>query len=308
MNCTQSLPRLEDYLYQKLAGNDDKQLAAHLEVCGRCAVEYAVLRREQEIYARCELQVAPEFWAGVEARITHESKSKSGRFAFFRNALRLNPVAIVATCVLILASLVGVWRYFETRPAHNLPADRQEVRAGTAITPEYRNDQVAGADREKKNIQIKAPLASTTVNRKSAGVSASRTNTQAIYMQPVPEQRAVILAQRKVAPDLDADTARHIEQAEMLLRSFKNGRMLRHASTLDLSYESGLSRDLLGHNILLRTDAESAGNVALARLLNRLEPFLLDIANLRDNSDRKEIRLVRDSLMKEQIIAALQSF
>jgi Putative zinc-finger len=306
MNCTQSLPLLEDYLYQQLAGNEDEQLAAHLKVCGPCAAEYALLRREQKIYAHCELEVAPEFWAGVEARITHESKSKSGRFAFFLNAFRLSPVASVATCVLVLGSLVAVWRYFETRPAQNMPAEHKDLR---------NEDQVAGTapkeepivDREKKGIAIKTPLALTNGNRKSAGTSASGRDTL-IDREAVPEQRPETLVQRNIAPDLDADTARHIEQAEMLLRSFKNGRVLRHASTLDLSYETGLSKDLLGHNILLRTDAELAGNVALARLLNRLEPFLLDIANLRENSDRKEIRLVRDSLMKEQIIAALQSF
>jgi hypothetical protein len=94
----------------------------------------------------------------------------------------------------------------------------------------------------------------------------------------------------------------------MLLRSFKNSRLSRQSATLDLTYESRLSKDLLAHNALLRRDAELAGDVPLTRLLERFEPFLLDIANLQKNSRPKEIRLVRDNLVKTQIIAALQAF
>jgi len=326
MKCEECLPQLEDYLYCLLNATADKHLAIHLGACDVCAGEYALLRREQEIYTRCELQAGPALWAGVRARIMQEKESRSGRFTLFPalwGGLSLNPVLTVAICCLVLVVLAGLLRYVQLRPVGERattanPQDAQQF--APAQTKQNSNaaqigDAVQRAevlpDRLERNV-TRGGLALRGGNLRGAGISAATRARKMEKAVPGPdaiaEHSPTLPASRTSASDLDADSARHIERAEMLLRSFKNGRLLPEANTLDLEYEKRLSKDLVAHNILLRHDAELSGNVTLARLLDRLEPFLLDIANLRDNSGWQEIRLVREGLAREQIIVALQAF
>jgi hypothetical protein len=323
MNCKESISLLEDYFDRQVDAIADKHLTIHLNACDLCAGEYALLRREQEIYAGCELQVAPEFWNGVRARITQENRSRSGPFATLAvlwSGLRFNPVLTVATCCLILVGLVGVLRYVVNRPA-SAPKTAAQAGQQPNMTPAKQNsntEQVADArqkpealpDHPKRNVQSRSGLALRRVEPGPAGVSqvANDYAPQPAFHADTLGEGPILPSQTTIAADLDADSVRHIERAEMLLRSFKNSRLLRKANTLDLDYERQLSKDLVSRNNLLRRDAELAGNVPLARLLDRLEPFLLEIANLQDNSGRQEIRLVREGLMREQIIAALQTF
>lgn len=328
MNCKECISLLEDYLYRQLNATVGEHLVTHLAACDVCAGEYALLRREQEIYAGCELQVAPEFWNAVRTRITQEEQSRSRKFEVLAGwrGLRFNPILTVATCCLMLVGLAGLLRYVETRSAGQRattaktqvgqPPDMTPIRqnSNTGQVVDARPKPEALLDQSQKNVRSRGGLALRRVNPGRAGVSRVARNYGTKEEQPAPgasvlvEQRPTLSAQNTIASDLDADSVRHIERAEMLLRSFKNSRLLRTANTLDLNYERRLSKDLVGRNILLRRDAELAGDVALARLLDRLEPFLREIANLQDHSGRREIGLVREGLMREQIIAALQTF
>ena len=323
MNCKECISLLEDYRYRRLDATADTHLAIHLRACDGCAGEYALLRREQEIYTQCELQVAPEFWAGVQARISREKDLRAGWLAGLWSGLRLNPALSVAICLLVLSSSVGLLRYVEKPAGQSVTAARPQniQQPGVALTTKpTRAAQVVDdgqkplLDRVEKNARSRGTLALRRPNLRPAGMSSAARDFAKKMENPAPgadvvaEHRPLTPAQKTIASDFDADSARHIERAEMLLLSFKNGRLWPDANTLDINYERRLAKDLVGHNILLRRDAELGGNVALARLLDRLEPFLLDIANLRNKSDREEIRFVREGLMREQIIAALQAF
>ena len=322
MRCNECAPLLEDSLYHKLVATTEKDLAEHLAACDSCAREYALLRREQELYARSELQIRPQFWAGVQARIARENALRAQRFPGLFNVFRIPRVGVAVACLLVAVGSIGLWRYLEVRRGNTIDAQLQNVPPTSVATTnkkaEQRRDVVAltdsrktQVDGQKRDTSSGRLLVAKRINHRSP--SASRAYATKID-KPVPdtdavvEQNQILLAQKGIASDLDADSARHLEQVEMLLRSFKNGRFLRHSNTLDLPYERRLSKDLVVRNVLLRRDAELAGDVPLIRLLDQFEPFLVDIANLRDNSDSKEIRQVRESLTKAQIIAALHSF
>jgi hypothetical protein len=329
MNCKDCISLLEDYLYRQLNATAGEHLATHLAACEVCAGEYALLRREQEIYAGCELQVAPEFWNGVRTRITREKRSRSGKFGVLAglwSGLRFKPALAVAACCLIVVCLAGLLRYIEAPSMSRRATTAQpQLEQQPSVMPAQQNSNTlqvvdAGQNPEavgqhsEKTVQSRVAVAVRRVNPRRADISAaSRDNPKKAEkpgpgVDPLAEQDQILAAQTSLVSDLDADSARHLERAGILLRSFKNGRLLPNANTLDLNYERRISKDLMGRNILLRRDAELAGNVALARLLDRLEPFLLEIANLRDDSARQEVRLVREGLMREQIIAALQTF
>ncbi len=77
---------------------------------------------------------------------------------------------------------------------------------------------------------------------------------------------------------------------------------------LEIGYEKQLSRELLGKNILLRADAQSMGHEEAGKLLARLEPFLLDIANLQEGFYQEQVALIRERMQQEGIISSLRLF
>jgi hypothetical protein len=104
------------------------------------------------------------------------------------------------------------------------------------------------------------------------------------------------------------ELARHVEQAQMLLRSFKNARPSDDGRTINVAYEKSLSRKLLAENSTLQLDAETRYDRDTKQVLDRIEPYLLDIANMRDNPSREEVRSISERIDRKEIIAALQVY
>lgn len=97
--------------------------------------------------------------------------------------------------------------------------------------------------------------------------------------------------------------SRHAEQAQNLLRSFRN------ASTTgadNLSYERERSQELLYQNIVLRREAARGGNSNVESTLTQLEPILLDIANLPDKPASEDVRSIKNRMERKNIVAMLQ--
>ena len=96
---------------------------------------------------------------------------------------------------------------------------------------------------------------------------------------------------------LDVETTKHVEKAQSLFHSVINMPSSNGKTVLDVTYEKRLSRRLFINNTLLSRRAEIQGNWAAGELLSRLEPFLLDIANLPDKASPNKVRLIKE-LMK----------
>ena len=57
---------------------------------------------------------------------------------------------------------------------------------------------------------------------------------------------------------------------------------------------------------MLRREADSAGDVEKATLLESLEPILLDIANLPQRAPGSEVRAIKDRMERQNLVALLQ--
>ncbi|HEY0386001.1 MAG TPA: hypothetical protein VGC64_08310 [Pyrinomonadaceae bacterium] len=101
-------------------------------------------------------------------------------------------------------------------------------------------------------------------------------------------------------------TARHVEQAQLLLRAFRNARFSVQDSASDIADEKARSKKLLFQNIMLRREAATAGNLPIEKLLSRLEPILIDIANLPARPADDDLRSIKDRMQKKNIVAMLQ--
>jgi preprotein translocase subunit SecG len=106
--------------------------------------------------------------------------------------------------------------------------------------------------------------------------------------------------------DTQTLTAQHVEQSELLLRSFRNLRSGSRSTKEDLVYDRRRAQRLFYQNVLLRREADSAGDVELATLLEHLEPILLDIANLPEGAHDSEVRVIKDRLQRQNLVALLQ--
>jgi anti-sigma factor RsiW len=98
---------------------------------------------------------------------------------------------------------------------------------------------------------------------------------------------------------------RHAEQSQLLLRSFRNARSGR-GKTVDVAYERAQAQRLLGRNVILRRDAARRGRVLTEDSLSRLEPVLLDIANLPAKASPEDVRAVNARINEGEFVATLR--
>jgi hypothetical protein len=112
---------------------------------------------------------------------------------------------------------------------------------------------------------------------------------------------------REFLIDTTSKTTRHVEQAQLLLRSFRNSRLARDKrGASDLAYDRQRSQKLLYRNIVLRREAASKGDLPVEKVLSSLEPILIDIANLPDRPARDDVRVIRERMQRKNIVAMLQ--
>ena len=104
---------------------------------------------------------------------------------------------------------------------------------------------------------------------------------------------------------LEAQTSRHLERAQLLLRSVRNAQA---ASGSELQYERSLSRELVIRNRLLRRRAERQEDASAAKVLVQVEPLLLDIANLPDHAAAGDIAALQSLIRTQGIIAELRLY
>jgi len=121
------------------------------------------------------------------------------------------------------------------------------------------------------------------------------------------DDRGVVTTEVRLSDPEDREVAQHVERAQMLLRSIKNARP-DAGETVNLAYEKKNARRLLADNATLQLDAETRGDKETKQVLDRIEPFLLDIANLGDQPSREEVRSLKERMQKNEIIAALQVY
>ena len=123
---------------------------------------------------------------------------------------------------------------------------------------------------------------------------------------PRPGEEFAAAPQNVRSADAQTLTAFHLEKAETLLRAFRNVRLNEPDSSTEINYERKRAQQLVVQNMMLRREADVAGDVQTASLLESLEPILLDIANLPDKPDDDAVRTIRERVERKNIVALLQ--
>lgn len=93
--------------------------------------------------------------------------------------------------------------------------------------------------------------------------------------------------------------AGHLESSERLLVELANAEP---GDSLELSAERAWAQDLLAANRLYRQSARHGGRARLAALLDELEPFLLELAHVPDETSPEEMDALRERIDEQALL------
>ena len=124
--------------------------------------------------------------------------------------------------------------------------------------------------------------------------------------EPKPGEQFAAIPEHPRSADAETMTAIHFEKSETLLRAFRNVRMNEPGAAAEVGYERKRAQQLIVQNMMLRREADAAGDVQISSLLESLEPILIDIANLPNKPDPDAVRVIRERVERKNIVGLLQ--
>ena len=336
--CEKYFGSIEDLIEGDLDSRSAAQAKSHVFDCVECRNEYELLRREKEVLAHYlfEFEPPPDSWTNFQTRLL-EDKEKISDNADFPVELSRRKKRIfvfgfspaLAAAVLLLFFGVGfVWlrnaadeqNVAEIKSEDSRQSQPQLIRANPKSSPEIEaKNVVRGSNIQKNNEPIlkdrslksannslsgRKVLAAETVKIKQKTVYPSVMKKPASETVPNDEPRAAMLKKQ----NLETEIAGQIEKIELLLRSFRNARANEKDAVFDVEYEQRQARKLLETNAALRRDAEAYGVSYAEEVLSRVEPYLLEIANLGSDPAPDKILDIKERVSNQNIIAGLQVY
>ena len=292
MKCEVCSELLEEYLDGELAPGNRERVGVHVIECADCSARFEELTAEQKLFARYdrEIEVPPFLWTRIAEHALSESNAPKRNWFASLFAVRFAGVA----AIVLLAIAVGVV-YLMLRQA--TPKTAVVDRVNPTVNPR--------APIQEQN-RKQAVIFSRGFTRMNAG--KSKRQIRRLTNSDVSDQSDVLSSDLGYLDIDEQETAKHIEQSQILLRSIKNLPVSDNDDEIDVSYDKALSRRLLNENVVLRRDAEMKAKFPTKMLLADLEPFLIDIANLPDHASAEDVRVIKERVQKTEIVAALLDY
>ena len=297
MKCEVCLELLEEYLDGELAAETTEQVDAHLITCSECSDSLAALTAEQKMFARYdrELEVSPFMWTRVAAHTVAEKRPSTSGLLGWLDGMFATPGAVTAAVIVLFALLVLAGLSYSDL---YIPVERDQVQA--TKSPDNPQPQTPKSDDKEKG---------TASQHDSKPASIASLPKPRVRPKTTTLDQSDVLSSDVGYLDMDdQDTAKHIEQSKLLLRSIKNVAIADSDDEIDVTYDKALSRRLLNENVVLRRDAEMKAKFPTKTLLADLEPFLIDIANLPDRARADDVRVIKERVRKTEIVAALVDY
>ena len=303
----------------------------HLQQCGECHQAHEVFLNLRSQIANYDSPLEPANVHAALARVLSQTQRDErtttvaspgwrDRLATALGIGRIeafSPRFAAIAALVVLAFTIGAIALLRSRPQANV-ADNSVKPQSPSATPAAAVPQDQVADNRK-------PKGKVSGDRQRP---AEQTNKDTVKPAPAqtPERLPSLKRRRTVAPpnyssldgtvanngtplrhaDVEMLTARHLEQSELLLRSFRNVREGKANQSPDIQYERQRAQQLLYQNMLIRREADGSGDVQLATLLGSLEPILLDIANLRSKPRNEEVATIKDRVERKSLVPLLQ--
>lgn len=322
---------------------ETRAIERHLLECAECRqvrVEFINLRNEISTFAPTPGRALPSRLAHIlsSRKKPGTQASQNVRSPESFSPRRWSPAFATVTVALLIVFAIALMLRLRSQKVQKLNSDAVVTTSGR-VTPEKINvptpmatappsvEGIGKVDKLRERIgrkldqrnsstqrretmaTAKATDRGTRLQRDRSSRSASQPKTTSDATEYVSHNTSAGRAKGEtpIRPaDTQTLTAQHVEQSELLLRSFRNLRSGSRDTKEDLVYDRRRAQRLFYQNVLLRREADSAGDVEVATLLEHLEPILLDIANLPEGAHDSEVHVIIDRLQRQNLVALLQ--
>ena len=299
MNCgfTEKISSLID---GELPQAEAREVERHLLGCGECQELRADFLNLRSQIASFETSVEPV----VQNRALKKILATTDRRVPARGfAWGFGTQAVAFAALVIAAAIIGLIVYQNSNTRDREPRQVAVVQntpsPAPSATPASSPEPTRGNDQKPQ--PGKGNEESTPRHTPSTPVK------RPIVREPKPgEQFASIPAAPVRSADAQTMTAMHFEKSETLLLAFRNVRLNEPDTAAEVGYERKRAQQLVYQNMILRREADAAGDVQISSLLESLEPILIDIANLPDHPDEDAVRVIRERVERKNIVPLLR--
>ena len=304
MNCdfTEKISQLID---GELSEGEAREVQRHLMLCVACQearADFLSFRSEisnynPSLYPAAQADALKRILGQPvdQPRITPAKAQLGWRWGFA-------PRAIAFASFILIAALTGfiVYRATQNKQVEPPQITKKNPPPIFVATPQVtpNNHEPLHAEPPKSD---SAPAKSKQIRRLSPLV---RDGSNIAQVQP--DADTTQPSNTEKAGDIQALTAMHLQKSELLLRAFRNVRSAKAGRPVDVAYEQNLAQQLIVRNMMLKREADAAGDIQVASLLENLEPILLDIANLPKHAGTDDVRVINDRVERKNIVALLQ--
>ena len=325
----------------ELAPIESRAVERHLLECAECQqvrADFLSLRSQVEAYTSALIPAAPrrQLARVLSPRVPASTRgAERERLPGVFGGRRLSPALATVVATLLLGCAIAATVYFRSQRGAGVASPPQGTVAkeqpgvSPASVPPLPKTADPGSPNSKKAEAVVRSVEPKRRNSQRGGTATAGEQTNASARLPrirresrtpaphgnsaAPDNVALnasYAATASSAPIRPADTetltAQHLEQSELLLRAFRNLRPGSQVGRDDLGYERRRAQQLFYQNVLLRREADTAGDVQVATLLESLEPILLDIANLSDRPPGDEVQAIKERVERQNLVALLQ--
>ena len=296
-NFTEKISSLID---GELAPAEAREVERHLLNCNDCEQLRADFLNLRSKIASFETSLKPAVQNRALKKIL--SRERERRVPALQWAFSTQAIAFAT--LLIVGAIIGLIIYQSKRApeSHTAVVQTPSPLPSASAEPNKQTAPEASPEPAKETEQPNKKDKETQSPRRTPSAPVKRPPLR----DPKPGEQFAAIPERIRSADAETMTAMHFEKSATLLRAFRNVRMNEPGAAAEVGYERKRAQQLVYQNMMLRREADAAGDVQIASLLESLEPILIDIANLPDKPDADAVRVIRERVERKNIVGLLQ--
>jgi len=293
MNCS-FIEKISSLIDGELSPTEAREVERHLLTCSECEQLRADFLNLRSQITSFETSLQPEVQNRALKKILagpRRAPARGLQWGFGTQALAF-------AVLLIVVGVIGFVAYQKSNQR-----DRQDMAKVQNPAPM----PAASVEPSKSPEAKESPEPQPSPNKGSEEKSPRQApNKRPIVREPKPGEQFAAIPEHVRSADAETMTAMHFETSERLLLAFKNVRLDEPSAAEEVGYERKRAKQLVYQNMLLKREADAAGDVQISSLLENLEPILIDIANLPDRPDENTVRAIRERVERKNIVGLLR--
>ncbi len=276
----------------ELSPTEAREVERHLLTCSECELLRADFLNLRNQLTKFETSLQPQVQNRALKRILAGPRRVPARGLQWNFGTQ----TLAFATLVIVAAIIGLLAYQNSNR-------REPKQVAVVQTPSPM--PVASVEPPKQPEAKESPEPQPSPNKGNEEKSP-RPTKRPIVREPKPGEQFAAIPEQVRSADAETMTAIHFETSERLLLAFKNVRLDERGAAEEVGYERKRAKQLVLQNMLLKREADAAGDVQISSLLENLEPILIDIANLPDRPDQNTVRAIRERVERKNIVGLLR--